>query len=125
MEPTAKKYYLAGRLLYESNLFKEAISFFSKALKKGIKNANIYLYTGLCYHQLNQPDKANEFFNKALSQEPNNIELYISMTKAYIEKNNKEKAQKYLNKSISILNNIKQKNADEDTDEYFQIINNL
>lgn len=62
-----------GNMLFDSQKFEEAVSYYQKALQSEPKNPDVIVDLGVCYFNLDDFTKAKDLFQEALKINPNHV----------------------------------------------------
>lgn len=96
-----------GGLLFDNHLYKDAISYMSKAYVKFPNDFAVNLIYGLSLSQENENDKAKEALQRALKINPDDVTALSAIGYTLNQMKNDEEALTYLQKALSIdPNNI-------------------
>jgi len=90
--PSVEKLFNNGKEAFNAGNFTEAVTYFSKAIKRAPDNAELRCWRGRAYYELNSYDPAVVDFKEAVRISPNVAEYHYRLGEAYVGGNNAESA---------------------------------
>jgi spermidine synthase len=97
-----KAYHKFGFKLLKARKYKEAISYFQKALKLEPKIDNSYFNMGACYERMNQFEKALEAYKLELVNDPKEKDVPLRLARMYLKLKRTTEALRELEKAKKI-----------------------
>ncbi|MDP2654823.1 MAG: tetratricopeptide repeat protein [Candidatus Omnitrophota bacterium] len=91
---------MKGYQAQQKGNFGQALSFYSKAVTLGLKNAVIYNDMAVVYDQLGLQDKAEEYYMEAVRSNPDYLPPYTNLAYLYQEQGDDTRAAEFFRKRL-------------------------
>lgn len=93
---TAEEYRQLGYAEHQKGNLNGALSYYTKAVELGLRNAVVHNDMGVLYEQINLPVKAENHYLTAIEADPDFLPPYMNLGYLYLNRGRKDRAFKFL-----------------------------